>query len=83
MSNDAHSTKESKMKKSYIENNTLEINIKVELGEIHALIEELTPEEGDELGYRGKSLLKKLEEIRREAVEDARRQFEHMAEFGS
>ena len=71
------------MKKSYVENSTLEINISIELAEIHSLIEELTPEEGDELGYRGKALLKKLQEVRREAVEDARRQFEHMAEFGS
>lgn len=71
------------MKKSYIQNNTLEINIKIELGEINSLIEELTPEEGEELGYRGKGLLKKLQEIRRQAVEEARREFEHMAEYGA
>ena len=67
------------MKKSYVLENTLNVSINIDLGEINDLLEELTVKgEEKELSYRAKTLKTKFEKLRRDAVEEARREFEHM-----
>lgn len=67
------------MKKSYVLENSLNVKIDIDLGEINDLLEELTvKDENETLSYRAKTLKSKFEKLRREAVEEARREFENM-----
>ena len=67
------------MKKSYVNETSLNINIVADLGEINDILEVLKSAD-DEQNYRAKSLISKIEKLRREAVEEARREFENMLE---
>jgi hypothetical protein len=72
--------KESTMKKSYVTEETLCVKTDIELGEIAQLIDVLQDVVGDEdsSNWKAKDLLRKLKDLRREAVEEARREFENM-----
>ena len=68
------------MKKSYVTEETLCVKTDIELGEIAQLIDVLQDVVGDEdsSNWKAKDLLRKLKDLRREAVEEARREFENM-----
>ena len=68
------------MKKSYVSESTLEVKMDIELGEIHNLIEVLDNIVNDEDSstWSARSLVGKLRKVRRDAVEEARREFENM-----
>lgn len=68
------------MKKSYVSESTLEVKMDIELGEIHTLIDVLENIVNDEdtSTWSARSLVGKLRKVRREAVEEARREFENM-----
>ena len=69
------------MKKSYVLETSLVVKIDIDLGEINQLVETLEPlttEEGN--NYRAKDLVRKLRALRKEAVEEAEREFHNMAE---
>jgi hypothetical protein len=70
------------MKKSYVLEETMQVKIDMDLGEIGELIEAL-----DELvnndtanGWKAKGLASKLKSLRRATVEEAKREFENMLE---
>ena len=68
------------MKKSYVQESTLVVNVTIDLGEIGQLIDTLEPTtEGESKNWRAEELLRKLKDLRREAVEEARREFESLA----
>lgn len=68
------------MKKSYVQESTLIVNVTIDLGEIGQLIDTLEPTtEGESKNWRAEELLRKLKDLRREAVEEARREFESLA----
>ena len=67
------------MKKTYVNETSLNINIVADLGEINDILEVLKSADSDQ-NYRAKSLISKIEKLRREAVEEARREFENMLE---
>ncbi len=67
------------MKKSYVEQSSLEINLAIDLGEINDLIKSLTdaaPEGSN--NYRLNRMITKLKTVKREAVKDAVALFENM-----
>ena len=68
------------MKKSYVTEETLCVKTDIELGEIAQLIDVLQDVAGDEnsTNWKAKELLRKLKSLRREAVEEARREFDNM-----
>jgi len=67
------------MKKSYINEQSLQIKVDIDLGEVNSLIEELAELTGEgSTHWRAKDLKIKLEKLRREAVEEARREFDSM-----
>lgn len=72
--------KENEMKKSYVSESTLEVKMDIELGEIHNLIEVLDKIVNDEDSstWSARNLVGKLRKVRRDAVEEARREFENM-----
>ena len=68
------------MKKSYVQESTLVVNVTIDLGEIGQLIDTLEPTlEGEAKNWRAEELVRKLKDLRREAVEEARREFESLA----
>ena len=68
------------MKKSYVQENTLVVNVTIDLGEIGQLIDTLEPTlEGESKNWRAEELVRKLKDLRREVVEEARREFESLA----
>tara|TARA_R100000951_G_scaffold52566_1_gene44233 strand:- start:262 stop:474 length:213 start_codon:yes stop_codon:yes gene_type:complete len=67
------------MRKSYIEQSSLEVNLAIDLGEINDLIKSLTdaaPEGSN--NYRLNRMITKLKTVKREAVKDAVALFENM-----
>jgi len=69
------------MKKSYIQEQSLQVKVDIDLGEINQLIDELKEITGEgSTNWRAKDLRSKLEKLRREAVEEARREFDNMLE---
>lgn len=68
------------MKKSYVTEETLCVKTDIELGEIAQLIDVLQDVVNDEdsSNWKAKDLLRKLKDLRREAVDEARREFENM-----
>ena len=67
------------MRKSYIEQSSLEVNLAIDLGEINDLIKSLTdaaPEGSN--NYRLNRMVTKLKTVKREAVKDAVALFENM-----
>jgi Asp-tRNA(Asn)/Glu-tRNA(Gln) amidotransferase C subunit len=69
------------MKKSYVNESSLVVNVQIDLGEVNQLIDTL--KEIDTEGsnnYRVKDLLNKLNTLRRDAAEEAKREFETMLE---
>lgn len=68
------------MKKSYVSESTLEVKVDIELGEIASLIDVLQDVVNDEesSNWKASDLLRKLKDLRRGAVEEARREFENM-----
>ena len=68
------------MKKSYVTEETLCVKTDIELGEIAQLIDVLQDVVGDEdsSNWKAKDLLRKLKDLRRDAVEEARREFDNM-----
>jgi hypothetical protein len=75
--------KESDMKKSYVKEETLEILVDIKLGDVAQLIDvlqDVTNEGGGSNNWKATDLLRKLKELRREAAEEARREFQSMLE---
>jgi plasmid rolling circle replication initiator protein Rep len=71
------------MKKSYVKEETLEILVDIKLGDVAQLIDVLqnvANEEGGSNNWKATDLLRKLKELRREAAEEARREFQSMLE---
>jgi hypothetical protein len=69
------------MKKSYVQDGTLQISITIDLGEINDLITQLESVVGEEgKNWRAKELITKLRTVRRDAAEEARREFQNMIE---
>jgi hypothetical protein len=67
------------MKKSYVLDGTLQINVVIELGEVNDLITQLESAVGEEgKNWRAKELITKLRTVRRDAAEEARREFQNM-----
>jgi|8_EtaG_2_1085327.scaffolds.fasta_scaffold06408_5 hypothetical protein len=67
------------MKKSYVEQSSLEVNLVIDLGEINDLIKSLTdaaPEGSN--NYRLNRMINKLKTVKREAAKDAIALFENM-----
>jgi hypothetical protein len=67
------------MRKSYVEQSSLEVNLAIDLGEINDLIKSLTdaaPEGSN--NYRLNRMITKLKTVKREAVQDAVALFENM-----
>jgi len=69
------------MRKSYVSETTLLVQIEIDLGEIENLISSLSNlDTSDGKNYRAKELVSKLQKVKREAAEEARRGFERMIE---
>ena len=71
------------MKKSYVKEETIEILVDIKLGDVAQLIDvlqDVTNEEGGSNNWKATDLLRKLKELRREAAEEARREFQNMLE---
>jgi predicted DNA-binding ArsR family transcriptional regulator len=65
------------MKKTYVNETSININIVADLGEINDILTVLKSAD-DEQNYRAKSLISKIEKLRIEAIQEARREFENM-----
>ena len=69
------------MRKSYVSETTLKVQVEIDLGEIENLISSLSDvDTADGKNWRAKELVSKLQKIKREAAEEARRGFERMLE---
>ena len=69
------------MKKSYVLETSLVVKVDIDLGEIAQLIETLEPLTSEESNsWRAKDLLRKLKDLRKEAVTEAEREFRNLAE---
>jgi hypothetical protein len=69
------------MRKSYVSETTLKVQVEIDLGEIENLIITLSDlDTADGKNYRAKELVTKLQKLKREAAEEARRGFERMLE---
>ena len=69
------------MRKSYVSETTLKVQVEIDLGEIENLINSLSDlDTADGKNYRAKELVTKLQKLKREAAEEARRGFERMLE---
>ena len=69
------------MRKSYVSETTLKVQVEIDLGEIENLISSLSDlDTADGKNYRAKELVTKLQKHKREAAEEARRGFERMLE---
>ena len=65
------------MKKTYVNETSLNINIVADLGEINDILTVLKSADNEQ-NYRAKSLISKIEKLRLEAIQEARREFETM-----
>jgi len=71
------------MKKSYVKENSLQIQIDIDLGEVNQLIDTLKTVDNEQSNsWKAKDLITKLERLRRDAAEEAKREFENMLERG-
>lgn len=69
------------MRKSYVSENTLKVQVEIDLGEIENLISSLSDvDTADGKNWRAKELVTKLQKLKRDAAEEARRGFERMLE---
>ena len=70
------------MKKSYVLESTLNVYVTMDLGEINDLINELEPRASEESSSNRKAqeLVRKLKTMRKEAAEEASREFARMVE---
>lgn len=69
------------MRKSYVQEHTLTVLVEIDLGEINTMIDSLNDLDLEESGsYRARDLIGKLKNLRREAANDARREFERMVQ---
>jgi hypothetical protein len=69
------------MRKSYVSETSLKVQVEIDLGEIENLINSLSDlDTADGKNYRAKELVGKLQKLKREAAEEARRGFERMLE---
>ena len=69
------------MRKFYVSETTLKVQVEIDLGEIENLISSLSDlDTADGKNYRAKELVTKLQKLKREAAEEARRGFERMLE---
>ena len=69
------------MRKSYVSETTLKVQVEIDLGEIENLISSLSDlDTADGKNWRAKELVSKLEKLKREAAEEARRGFERILE---
>ena len=70
------------MRKSYVLENTLKVTVTIDLGEINDLIKELEPVATGESNsnWKARDLLANLKKMRREAADEAKREFERMAQ---
>ena len=69
------------MRKTYVSETTLKVQVEIDLGEIENLINSLSDlDTADGKNYRAKELVTKLQKLKREAAEEARRGFERMLE---
>ena len=69
------------MKKSYVLETSLVVKVDIDLGEIAQLIDTLEPLITEESNnWRAKELVRKLKDLRKEAVTEAEREFRNMAE---
>lgn len=71
------------MKKSYVKEEALQIQMDIDLGEVAQLIDVLQDvvndtEDGASNNWKAKDLLRKLKAVRHDAAEEARREFENM-----
>ena len=70
------------MKKSYVIESTLQVYVTIDLGEINdmiAVLEPITTEESNS-NWKARDLVSKLKEMRRDAAQEAKREFERMAQ---
>jgi len=68
------------MKKSYVIETSLVVRVEIDLGEIAQLIETLEPlAEAESNNYSAKDLLRKLKDLRRETLDEAKREFGSLA----
>jgi hypothetical protein len=71
------------MKKSYVNESSLVVNVHIDLGEVTQLIDTLkTVDTEQSNNWKAKDLISKLERVRRDAAEEAKREFENMLERG-
>ena len=71
------------MKKSYVKEHSLQIQIDIDLGEVNQLIDTLkTVDTEQSNSWKAKDPITKLERLRRDAAEEAKREFENMLERG-
>jgi len=69
------------MRKSYVSETSLKVQVEIDLGEIENLISSLSDlDTSDGKNWRAKELVSKLEKLKREAAEEARRGFERILE---
>jgi len=69
------------MRKSYVSETSLKVQVEIDLGEIENLISSLSDlDTADGKNWRAKELVSKLEKLKREAAEEARRGFERILE---
>lgn len=69
------------MKKSYVQEHSMKVLVEIDLGEINTLIDSLGELDSEASGsYRAEQLIGKLKTVRREAADDARREFERLAQ---
>ena len=67
------------MRKSYVSETTLKVQVEIDLGEIENLISSLSDvDTADGKNWRAKELVSKLQKLKRDAAEEARRGFERM-----
>ena len=70
------------MKKSYVIESTLQVYVTIDLGEINDMISTLEPiaTEENNSNWKARDLVSKLKEMRRDAAQEAKREFERMAQ---
>lgn len=69
------------MKKSYVVETSLVVKVDIDLGEITQLVETLEPvAEAESNNWRAVELLRKLKDVRREAMQEAEQQYRRMVE---
>lgn len=68
------------MKKSYVNETSLIVNVQIDLGEIAQLIDlaDSAAEADEGSNWTAKDLSRKLKELRKEAMDEAKREFENL-----